>query len=53
MAAHGDSHGDNQSGSMDISQHIKAWAGFTSFVKWSMIGIGLVMIFLAIFRTHG
>jgi hypothetical protein len=53
MAAHGDSHGDIQSGSMDISQHVRTWAGFTSFVKWSMIGIGIVMIFLALFRTHG
>ncbi|MGZ5938251.1 MAG: aa3-type cytochrome c oxidase subunit IV [Rhizomicrobium sp.] len=38
---------------MDISQHVKAWAGFTTFVKWSIVFIGLVMIFLAIFRTHG
>ena len=38
---------------MDISQHVKAWAGFTSFVKWSIIGIVLIMILLAIFRTHG
>lgn len=51
MAAHGDSHGER--GSMDISQHVKAWAGFTVFVKWSIIGIALVMILLAIFRTHG
>ena len=51
MAAQGDSH-DNR-GSMDISQHAKAWVGFTSFVKWSIVGIGLIMIFLAIFRTHG
>lgn len=51
MAAHGNSH--DKHGSMDISQHLKAWAGFTSFVKWSIIGIGLVMIFLAFFRTHG
>ncbi|MBV9540872.1 MAG: aa3-type cytochrome c oxidase subunit IV [Alphaproteobacteria bacterium] len=52
MAAHGDSHGDYKPGTMDISAHMKAWSGFTSFVKWSMIGIGLIMIFLAIFRTH-
>lgn len=51
MAAHGDSHDDH--GSMDISEHVKAWAGFTSFVKWSILGISLVMIILAIFRTHG
>jgi len=48
-----DSHGDYQPGTMDISQHVKAWTGFTAFVKWSMIGIGLVMVFLAFFRTHG
>ena len=53
MAAHGDSHGDNQTGSMDISQHVKAWAGFTSFVKWSIIGIVVIMGLLALFRTHG
>ena len=51
MAAHGDS--DYQPGSMDISAHVKGWHGFTSFVKWSMIGIGLIMVFLAVFRTHG
>ena len=53
MAAQGDSHGDYKPGSMDISQQIKAWHGFTVFVKWSMVGIGLIMLFLAIFRTHG
>ena len=51
MAEHGDSHGDH--GSMDISEHVKAWAGFTTFVKWSVAGTLLVMILLAIFRTHG
>jgi hypothetical protein len=50
MAAHGDS--DSERGTMDISQHVKAWHGFTVFVKYSIVFIGLVMIFLAIFRTH-
>jgi hypothetical protein len=52
MAAQGDSHGDYKPGSMDISQHVKAWAGFTSFVKWSIIGIIAIMVFMAFFRTH-
>jgi hypothetical protein len=52
MAAQGDSHGDYKPGSMDISQHVKAWAGFTSFVKWSVIGIVVIMVFMAFFRTH-
>jgi len=52
MAAHGNSSGDYQPGTMDISQHVKGWVGFTRFVKWSIVGIGLIMIFLAVFRTH-
>ena len=40
-------------GSMDISQHQRAYSGFLSFVKYSMGFILLVMIFLAVFRTHG
>lgn len=52
MAGHDDSHGDYQPGSMDISQHKRAYAGFLSFAKWSMIGILLVVVFMAVFRTH-
>lgn len=44
---------DYQPGSMDISQHKKAYAGFLAFTKWSFAGIMLIMIFLAIFRTNG
>ena len=51
MAAQGDSHGEH--GTMDMSEHVKAWAGFTTFVKWSIAGAVLVMALLAIFRTHG
>ena len=51
MAAHGDS--PDERGSMDISQHEKAWAGFTAFVKWSIFSIIVVMTLLAFFRTHG
>ena len=51
MAAHSDSHDEH--GAMDISEHAKTWAGFTAFVKWSATGIAVVMILLALFRTHG
>lgn len=40
-------------GSMDISQHQRAYSGFLTFVKYSLGFILLVMAFLAIFRTHG
>jgi hypothetical protein len=52
MAGHDDSHGDYKPGSMDMSQHQKAYAGFLTFTKWSLIGIGLIMVFMAFFRTH-
>lgn len=42
-----------QKGNMDISQHVKGWAGFITFVKLSMAGILAIMLFLAVFRTHG
>ena len=44
---------DFKHGSMDISQHRRGYAGFLTFTKWSLGGILLIMIFLAIFRTHG
>ena len=43
---------DYHIGSMDISQHKKAYAGFLTLSKWSFAGIMLIMIFLAIFRTN-
>jgi hypothetical protein len=44
---------DYQPGSMDISAHKKAYAGFLTGSKWTFGFILLVMIFLALFRTHG
>ena len=40
-------------GSMDISAHQRGYAGFLTFVKYSLVFILLVMAFLAYFRTHG
>lgn len=39
-------------GSMDISQHLRGYAGFLTFTKYGLIFILLIMVFLAIFRTH-
>ncbi len=43
---------DYQPGSMDISQHKKSYLGFLAFTKYSLVGILLIMVFLAVFRTH-
>ena len=42
-----------QHGSMDMSQHRRAYAGFLTFTKYSLVGIFIIMALLAIFRTHG
>ena len=44
-------HGSD-TGTMDLKDHMKTWTGFVSLVKWIIIGNVLLMIFLAIFRTH-
>jgi hypothetical protein len=44
---------DYQPGSMDISAHKKAYAGFLTGSKWVFGFVMLIMIFLAVFRTHG
>jgi hypothetical protein len=40
-------------GAMDISQHRKTWALFTKITAWSLGSIGVLMLLLLIFRTHG
>ncbi len=45
-------HGSD-TGTMDMREHVRTWNGFLSFIKWQIIGIVILLIFLAIFRTHG
>jgi hypothetical protein len=45
-------HGSDN-GSMDMSEHLRTWNGFLTLVKWMVIGSAALLIFLAIFRTHG
>jgi hypothetical protein len=41
-----------QPGSMDISAHKRTYEGFLTGSKWTFGFILLIMVFLAIFRTH-
>jgi len=43
---------DYKPGSMDISQHLRGYAGFLTATKYGLIFILAIMVFLAIFRTH-
>ncbi len=36
----------------DLKEHLRTWHGFLTFFKWLVIGNVLLLIFLAIFRTH-
>ena len=51
MAARGNN--GERTSTMDIGEHLRTWKLFTRLIKWSLIGIGLVMAFLAIYFTHG
>lgn len=37
----------------DMNEHVRTWNGFLTFMKWQIIGAVIVLIILAIFRTHG
>jgi hypothetical protein len=39
-------------GTMDIAEHLKTWNGFWAGVKWSSVGIIVILVLLAIFRTN-
>ncbi|HEY5046608.1 MAG TPA: aa3-type cytochrome c oxidase subunit IV [Rhizomicrobium sp.] len=43
----------SETGSTDMREHLKTWNGFLSFMKWQVIGALVVLVLLAIFRTHG
>jgi hypothetical protein len=45
--------GGGQMGTMDLKDHLRTWHGFVAFVKWMSLSIAIIMILLAIFRTHG
>ena len=36
----------------DMKEHLRTWRGFLSFMKWQLIGMVILLILLAIFRTH-
>ncbi len=43
---------DYQPGTMDISGHRKTYEGFLTGSKWVFGFVMLIMVFLAVFRTH-
>jgi hypothetical protein len=44
--------GGGQTSTMDLKDHLRTWHGFVAFVKWQSIGIAIIMILLAVFRTN-
>jgi len=50
MAAH--SKQEQEPDHTDMSEHLRTWRGFISFMKWQAIGAAALLALLAIFRTH-
>jgi Bacterial aa3 type cytochrome c oxidase subunit IV len=47
-SAHG-----SDAGTTDIRDHVRTWKGFMTLVKWVVAGNVVLLVLLAIFRTHG
>jgi hypothetical protein len=45
-------HESSDEGTMDLTEHKQMWALFQSLIRWVIGGTGLLLVFLAIFRTH-
>jgi hypothetical protein len=43
----------SDSGHTEMAEHIRTWNGFLALMKWLVISSVGLLIFLAIFRTHG
>ncbi len=50
--AHSTSHPSGH-GHMDMAEHLKTWKGFMRLVRWGIAAVVALLVFLAIFRTHG
>ncbi|WP_299818514.1 aa3-type cytochrome c oxidase subunit IV [uncultured Jannaschia sp.] len=42
---------EHKPGTMNITEQEKTFAGFMTFTKWVVIGIIVLLVLLAIFRT--
>jgi len=45
-------HGHQPQGGMNISEHQRTYKGFLTLTKWSIIGLAILGLLLAFFRTH-
>ena len=43
---------DYKPGSMDISQHLRGYASFLTASKYMAVFVLLIVVFMAVFRTH-
>ncbi|MGC8536187.1 MAG: aa3-type cytochrome c oxidase subunit IV [Rhizomicrobium sp.] len=51
--AHATGQALSEHGHMDMSEHVKTWKRFTRLIRWGIAANVLLLVFLAIFRTHG
>ena len=51
--AHAKGQALSEHGHVDMSEHLKTWKGFSRLIRWGIAAIVVLLVFLAIFRTHG
>jgi hypothetical protein len=39
--------------SLDMGERHRTWRLFIATIKWTLLGAAALLLFLAIFRTHG
>jgi len=39
--------------SMDMGEHLRTWRFFVAMLKWHVAALGLLLLGLLLFRTHG
>lgn len=44
---------EHKMGSMDISQHKAAWAGFMKMTTWGSVAVIVLLILMALFLVRG
>lgn len=38
---------------MDMGEHLRTWRLFVAFFKWHIVGLGVLLLLLLMFRAHG
>lgn len=46
-------HDEEPHATADMGEHLRTWRLFVSMLKWNLVALGVLMLALLAFRTHG